>query len=302
MRKIVYINFVIGLMALQSCGNKKSATKEVQLPKPMVSITHPVLSDIGETTEVNGQVLYLNKTNITAPISGYVTSVNVKIGDRVKKGMQLFSIQTKESIALKKSGLNTSNDFGIIPVYASSSGFVNSLSISDPGVFIIAGTSMAAIIKSKNMVIQVNAPYRYSKILSNKNHIEVVLPDKEILAAQFYKKIPVVNPVSQTEQIYFVLIKYHLLPENLNVIVRIPTAKRQNVITLPKNVVLTNETQNKFWIMKIVHDSVAVEVPVTKGLENSTQVEIIKPQLKLTDKIIQKGAYGLPDSTLVEIK
>jgi hypothetical protein len=71
---------------------------------------------------------------------------------------------------------------------------------------------------------------------------------------------------------------------------------------LPKEAILTNETQDKFWIMKVIADSLALKIPVVKGLENDGEVEIIKPALKLTDIIIQKGAYGLSDSTKVKIK
>jgi hypothetical protein len=113
--------------------------------------------------------------------------------------------------------------------------------------------------------------------------------------------MPVVDPVSQTQQIYFKLNKYSLLPENLNVIVKIPNKQKQHTIILPKNVVLTNETQDKFWILKVTNDSLAIKVPVKKGLENNTHVEILIPTLKITDKIVDKGGYGLPDSTKVKI-
>ena len=38
-----------------------------------------------------------------------------------------------------------------------------------------------------------------------------------------------------------------------------------------------------------------------KGNENANTVEILSPKLTPADVIIQKGAYGLPDSTKVKI-
>jgi hypothetical protein len=284
-----------------SCKNKSATANNTQLPKPDVSIVTPIIGNIQENTQINGQVVFLNKTAITAPISGYIKNVNIKIGDWVKKGKLLFKMQTKESKALQSSNIETQNEFGIIPVYASASGYINTLSVSDSGVFITEGTAMATIVKNEDLVIQVNAPFQLNKLLINNKKIEVELPNQERKTAYYYKAMPVVDPVSQTQQIYFKLNKYSLLPENLNVIVKIPNKQKQHTIILPKNVVLTNETQDKFWILKVTNDSLAIKVPVKKGLENNTHVEILIPTLKITDKIVDKGGYGLPDSTKVKI-
>jgi hypothetical protein len=47
--------------------------------------------------------------------------------------------------------------------------------------------------------------------------------------------------------------------------------------------------------------NIAVKIPVTKGLENDSLIEIISPLLKVNDMIICEGSYGLPDSTLIRI-
>jgi len=301
MNKLITISLIVSFLFMQSCKNKETSKVEGSLPKPSVSIVHPILGGIQEKIQINGQVLYLNKTAITAPISGYISTVNIKLGDWVKKGKLLFSIQTKESKAIQNSKISTSNEFGIIPVYASASGFINSLNITDTGIFISEGNAMATIVKNADLVIQVNVPFQYSKILINRKNIEIELPNNELKTAVFYKAMPVVDPISQTQQVYFKLNKYTSLPENLNVIVKIPNKEKKNILVLPKDVVLTNETQDEFWILKVTNDSLAIKIPVMKGLEGNGEVEILTPVLKLTDKIIQKGGYGLPDSTKVEI-
>lgn len=301
MKKIANIGFVIILFLMQSCKNNETSSNQINLPKPSVDIVYPVLGEIQENIQINGQVVYLNKTVITAPISGYVSDVNIKLGDWVKKGRRLFSVQTKESNAFQNAKMSVSNEFGIIPVYASASGFVNVIDVPDAGVFIAEGNAMATIVKDSDLAIQVNVPFQYSKLFDALKIIEIELPNKDIKAATFYKAMPLVDPVSQTQQVFFKLKDNSLLPENLNVIVKLPKDGKKNVVILPKNAILTNETQDEFWIMKVMQDSLAVKILVIKGLESDNAVEIVSPLLKITDAIIQKGGYGLPDSTKVKI-
>jgi hypothetical protein len=300
MNHISKIVFVVFLVLLQSCKNNQNNTESEQLPLPLVSTVNPILGNINENEQINGQVVYLNKTTITAPISGYVINVNVKLGDVVKKGTRIFSIQTKESKALENSNISTSKQFGIIPVFATASGSINTLDVTDSGIYVSEGNPLTTIVKNSDLAIQVNAPFQYSKILNNAKNIEIELPNQDIKLASFYKAMPVVDPVSQTQQILFTLNTYELLPENLNVIIKIPVNHKNDIIIIPKDALLTNETQDEFWIMT-VKNSIAIKIPVEKGIENETQVEILKPKLELTDNIIEKGAFGLPDSTKVKI-
>jgi hypothetical protein len=53
--------------------------------------------------------------------------------------------------------------------------------------------------------------------------------------------------------------------------------------------------------MKIMHDSMAVMVPIETGIKNDSLVEIISGGLTVEDIIILEGGYGLEDSTLVNI-
>lgn len=298
MHKYIFPFFV--LITLVSCTTKEKTI--TSLPQPVVSIIHPVRGHIQEKVQMNGQVIYLNKTTITAPVSGYVTEVNTKIGDWVKKGELLFKIQTRESRALQNSNVAEQNQFGIIPIFASVSGFVNLLNISDANVFITEGNPMAILVNNKDLAIQVEAPFEYVKHLREKKTIEIELPNKELYEAVFYKAIPVVDPISQTQQVVFKLQQNTILPENLNLLVTLVIDDKKECLLLPKNAVLTNETQDKFWIMKVTKDSLAIKEPIVKGLESNGKIEILKPALNLSDEIISTGGYELPDSTKVKIK
>ncbi|MGE0088766.1 MAG: efflux RND transporter periplasmic adaptor subunit [Bacteroidales bacterium] len=289
----------VTLVFLISCNQKE--TKNDTPPLPSVSTIHPVRGNIQENKQLNGQVIYLNKTTITAPISGYITEVNTKVGNRVEKGELLFKIQTKESMALQNSDLSVPNQFGVVPVFASASGYINTLNVTDAHVFITEGNAMATIVKNIDLFIQANAPFEYSKLLSNRKNIEIELPDKALFEAFFYKAIPIVDPVSQTQQILFKLKKQTSLPENLNVLVTFFSVEKKESILLPKEAIMTNETQDEFWVMKVTSDSLAIKVPIIKGIESGDKIEILKPTLSISDKIIISGGYELPDSTKVKM-
>ncbi len=301
MKKLIDSCLIAALLFMLSCNQHKTVNETVSAHLPLVSTVHPIIGDIQKEENLNGQVVCFNKTIITAPVTGYITDVKTALGNRVKKGDLLFKIQTKESQALQNSNASTLNEFGIIPVYANTSGFINTLNITESGVFINEGNIMANIVKNTDLVIQVNAPFEFSRLLKSKNSVDIELPDGEVLAASFYKALPKVDPISQTQQILFKLKEFASLPENLNVNVTFTSSNKKNSTLLPKDAVLTNETQDEFWIMKVTKDSLAIKVPIKKGLENNDKIEILKPKLSTSDEIIQKGAFGLPDSTKVKI-
>jgi hypothetical protein len=70
---------------------------------------------------------------------------------------------------------------------------------------------------------------------------------------------------------------------------------------LPRAAVLGNETQTEFWVMKVLNDSLAVRVAISKGIENKNEVEITEPRFLPDDKIILTGNYGLPDTAAIII-
>ena len=59
----------------------------------------------------------------------------------------------------------------------------------------------------------------------------------------------------------------HNIPQNLVAKVKIVKVSKTAAATLPKNSVLSDETQSEFWVMKMINDTTAVKVPVKKGIE-----------------------------------
>jgi hypothetical protein len=301
MKKSIILQLLL-LLVLQACKTNSDKHTDIPLPTPEVTVINPRIGGIQEFMEFNGQVVYQNRTEITAPISGYIYAVNCKIGDFVHKNRLLFTFQSKESKALQGDEMSNIPDMGLVSVLSSASGYISVLNTPNAGGYIAEGSLLATVVKNDDLLIQVNVPFEYVTLLKNNRHIQIVLADNKSLQASFYKIIPYVDAVSQTQQIFFTLYPQTSLPENLNVLVKVSKEIKNNVQILPKEAVLSNETQDEYWIMQIVNDSIAVKVPVIKGIESGNEIEIMSPQFRLTDRIILSGAYGLPDSTKVTIK
>jgi hypothetical protein len=115
-------------------------------------------------------------------------------------------------------------------------------------------------------------------------------------------RLPVADIQSQTESFIVKPTTPEKLPENLIAKISIIKSSKVKAFTLPKTAVLSNETQTDFWIMKLINDSTAVKIPVKKGIELSDKVEILQPVLDRSDRILQTGNYGLPDTAKVTIE
>ena len=64
---------------------------------------------------------------------------------------------------------------------------------------------------------------------------------------------------------------------------------------------LSNETLDEYWVMKLINDTTAIKVPVKIGTVNKEIIEIISPKFSAEDKIVTSGNYGLPDTAFVNI-
>ena len=54
--------------------------------------------------------------------------------------------------------------------------------------------------------------------------------------------------------------------------------------------------------MKLIDSTTAVKVPVQKGIETNSSVEILSPPLSAKDQILITGNYGLTDTAKVSVQ
>ena len=301
MKRIIILFFTVYLFQmLISCKTKDTSVKE-QIPVVSVKTTAVKKGDIENKVTLNGKTIYLKKNIIVSPIAGYVTKLNIRYGEVVQKNDVLFEVQTKESKALGNTG-TIKESAGFIKVLAPAGGIINELIINETGGFVVEGGPLCSIVETADFIIKMNVPFQYNALVKRNMKCKIILPDNTFLDGYVDKILPVINAATQTQDVLIKPYSNRPLPENLNLLVQFINEKHTESLLVVKSAVMTNETQSKFWVMKIIGGNLAVKVPVKRGIENDTIMEISSPALKMNDLLISEGAYGLTDSTIVKIE
>jgi multidrug efflux pump subunit AcrA (membrane-fusion protein) len=268
-----------------------------------VTITSPINGNLSESVELNAVSAFLLKSYVKSTSTGYLQEVNAALGKYVNKGDLLFLMKTKESQSLGNtiSKLDTSLHFsGVIAIKAPGNGYISQINYR-AGDYVQDGEQMAVITDTRSFVFLLDLPYELKPYLSIGQSVQLKLPDATTLDGTVSNAMPTVDAVSQTQSFVIKVNSSKQIPENLIAKVSLVKTAKSNTVSLLKSAVLTDETQSEFWIMQLIDSVTAVKVPIKKGLENATSVEIVSPALKPTDKILLTGNYGLPDTAKVNI-
>jgi len=289
------------LSLLLSCKSKQTEqSEEIIVPKAAVKITSPFEGSIENQLVLYGKTVFLKKNQVVAPISGYITAVHVNFGDKVQEGSIMFEMQTRENKAFQLAG-QSDTDFGKITVQATTSGTINEPITLGVGAYIVEGTPLCNLVDINNLLVQVNVPYENHSLIKQGMRCRLFLPDNSQIEGHVSQIRPYINETSQTQEVFINLTSSRALPENMNLTVAFLKSGSSETLLLPKKAILTNETQDEFWVMKIVQDSLAIIVPIETGIKNDSLVEILSGGLTIEDVIIMEGGYGLEDSSLVNI-
>lgn len=306
MKKVHIILLYLATLSVVCCKSKEApkdeadAAEEVQTPVTVTSVSNESLT---EYVELSAMSSFLQSSFIKATANGYIKSSNVKLGQFISAGKQAFSMQTKEAKALGNTinALDPSFNFsGLIRINATQTGYITSVD-HQPGDYVQDGEQLAVLSDSNSFGFLLNLPYELRPYLLKNKTVDIVLPDKTILKGSVARVMPAVDSVSQTQAVLIKVNGSSSIPQNLIAKVRIIKQAKNNAPSLPKEAVLTDESQSSFWVMKLIDSVTAVKVPVEKGLESGDRVEITNPVFSTLDKIVLKGNYGLPDTAKVKI-
>ena len=303
-RNFILLIYASMLILFTACGSKKEV-KEVKSTsvKTLVTVIQSGTQNFSEYLQLNGSTQFQKKMVVRANITGYIVAMPWKVGNHIKSGTLFCTIKTKEQDALKNidSREPSLKQFQTpIKVMTSASGNFTAIHYSK-GDFVNEGDVLATITDPSSLVLLVNVPYEYHRFVYKGRTCLVRFPDGKNIAATIQEEIPFVDSVTQTQSYLIRIPGNQSLPENLNLIVQIPVKQKVSATALPLEAIQTNETQDEFWVMKLINDSIAVKVPITVGLQKDSMREVLTG-LGMMDKIIVKGAYGLTDSSLVKIE
>jgi len=178
---------------------------------------------------------------------------------------------------------------------------VASINIMNKDVFADKGSVMCVLMSSDDLKIQVNVPFEFIKWVQPGKKCKIILPDETQITGTLSKVLPQVNESSQTAKVLANVNTNKFLPENLLVQVLIDKGNKKQAQILPQSCLQTDALMTKYWVMKVINDSVAVRVYIKTGKQNHEKFEILSPVFSPDDMFVKEGAYGLGDTALISI-
>ena len=294
---------VIALLLMQGCKPKAQSDEaekavDARTPVTLTTVSKGLISD---SIALNGVTSFLKKNVVKSSATGYIQKANVKVGDYVEQGQVLFILKTKEASAYTSLALDSILKFnGKFDIKATGSGIITELDKHDDD-YVADGEQLCIIAQKNSLVFLLNVPYEFNSEVHIGEACSIELPDRSKISGIIDSKLSAMDATSQTESFVVKAGTDIKLPENLIARIRLLKTIKSNALVLPKEAVLADETEENFWVMKLLNDSTAVKIPVTKGLETSGRVEILSPRFDVNDRIILTGNYALPDTALVQI-
>jgi hypothetical protein len=299
-RRFTYIPLIIAVLVLPGCHQNRPAADEetrVKVPVTVTGINTRTMIDYAEMTATSK---FLNKSVISSHASGYIQKVYHNPGENVKKGQELFTIQTKEAAALSDDSLNQMEFPGLIHVKAAIDGMI--ISVDHPeGDFVMEGQSLGTISVPSSLVFILDVPYEATPYIKLNGICEVLLPGGESIKARISSRFPSMSESPQTQQYIAEPITVKDIPENLIAKIRVVKKEIIEARTLPKACVLSDEVMKHFWVMKLINDRMAIRVDVTTGLMDGNDIEITNPVFSKDDLFLATGNYGVGDTVNVKV-
>jgi multidrug efflux pump subunit AcrA (membrane-fusion protein) len=296
---------LIALLGFFSCKHTTSTETETEIEaRTPVTVTSVSYDPMEEHVELNATSTFLQKSYVKSNLTGYIKAVNIKYASTVNPGQALFTLKTKESDAIGNTinKLDPSFRFsGVNIIRAATGGYISELD-HQAGDYVQDGEQLAVISNMNSFVFVMNVPYEYKQFVTNNKPVELTLPDGVRILGTVQTSMPFMDSVSQTQSVAIRVRSAQPIPQNLVAKVKVVTTSKATAASLPKEAVLSDETQSDFWIMKMINDSTAVKVAVKKGIETGDKIEILSPAFNPNDKILLKGNYGLPDTAKVKIE
>jgi hypothetical protein len=294
------VALMIGLIVLAGC--KQAANNSEQASRPGIPVTVSSVStgQMVSYLELSATSSFLFKAAIKAPITGYIDNMLVNQGDVVEKNQLLFTIKTKEASALGNDSSNNLTFKGIVNVRVATAGLISSIE-HPKGDYVAEGDQLCQIAIPESFVFILDVPFELSSFVRLNEPCEIILPDSQTLKGVIKSRFPSMSGNSQTERFIVRLSQPKSLPENLTAKIRIVKELVKAAIKLPKACILTDETMQSFWVMKLVNDSMAIKVQINKGISEEEFIQIVQPVFKASDLFLTSGNFGLGDTAYVKV-
>ncbi|GGH01790.1 efflux RND transporter periplasmic adaptor subunit [Pedobacter zeae] len=303
-----YLKLMCGAIMLFvfSACNHAAQTEAIDEPSPVTPVQVTTVRDsaLSEFLEFSAVSAYLEKSFVKANINGYVENVQAVLGKQVGSHQLLFSLITKEAKSIGNSVNKLDAGFkfsGISNIRADQAGTIIQVN-HQKGDYVQDGEALATISNRNSLVFLLDLPYEYNQLIDQNRKVDILLPDGTKMAGTVSGTMPSVDSSAQTQRYILKIGAAKDIPEGLIAKVRLTKVHHTKAQVVPKSAVLANETEDEFWVMKLINDSTAVRINVKKGIENENTIEVLDPKFSKTDRIITSGNYGIADTAKVKIQ
>ncbi len=307
---LLRLSLLASLAGLAACGAKTAADAPAEGEEPAVkpralvtvgAVRPDTLTDVLRLSAVSA---YPAKDALRATTTGYVLAPAPVVGQAVRAGQTVFTIQTKESRVLHLDQLTGDPRLkfsGIIQIKTGRNGVLATVD-KLAGDYVQDGEQLGLTYDQSRFGFVLDVPVTQLRFVRPGQACRILLPDGRVLPGRVAEVLATADAGIQTQR-YTVRPTGAVpsLPENLAVQVELDRSAPRRAPTLPRGALLTDETQTQFWVMRLLNDSTAVKVPVTVGSQDKEQVEIKAPTFSATDRILLSGNFGLDDTAAVKV-
>jgi membrane fusion protein, multidrug efflux system len=252
---------------------------------------------------------------LAAPSAGIVAKINVVIGQHVKKGDVLMTLNSatatfdyakaelgrqRKLFAQQNTSLKNVEDaaaqLASLEIIAPVSGTVTSLSVR-PGQAVDTTTAVAEVIDLDRLALSIKIPSEKAGQLRVGEETQIA-SDPPVTAPLSLVSFAV-DAVDGTVAAWALLPPRSGLRPGQFVQFELVTETRINCLAAPSESVVTDENgQSSIWI---VNGDQATQTSVKTGLRNEDWVELKGSRLKAGQPVVTVGAYGLPEKTQIKI-
>jgi hypothetical protein len=303
MNRIINKTILTGLtslVVLTGCRQMEKSSEKTSHVGIPVTVSPVRTGQMLSYIELSATSSFLFKAAVKAPATGYIDNILINQGEAVGKNQSLFSIRTKEAAAIMNDSSNNMSFSGIVNVKAATAGLISSIE-HPKGDYVAEGDQLCQVAITESFAFILDVPFELSGFIRLHSPCEIVLPDNQSLKGTIQTSFPSMSVNSQTERFIVKLAEPQNLPENLTAKIRIVKESVNPATSLPKSCILTDETMQQFWVMKLINDSMAVKVPVATGITEGEYVQITRPEFTISDMFLASGNYGLGDTVFVKV-
>jgi multidrug efflux pump subunit AcrA (membrane-fusion protein) len=314
---------MLAIAMLAGCGHTKSDGESAEAPAPnpvmLVTAAKAQTQSMANDLRLLGKTVAARHVIIRAPTPGRVLGVNLRSGDKVRKGQVVAHIVNRE-IEAAQAGLAVArkidphdadqltasvgryNHSAGIPVVAPESGVVSQPPVT-AGQMVADMDPLIDLIDPANLYIEASVPLSEMSLLRPGMPALVTTPIRP--GAQIPARIVAVMPTFDANSSTSSVRLDFAGSERIDaagepVEVRVETSHASDAIVIPSAALFQDPGADQYHVFVIGQDGKLRRTPVKLGLRDAARAQVTAG-VKPGDQVVTSGGYALSDGLQVRV-